>query len=193
MQAILSTVRPTIVMLLLFTALFGAAYPALSTILLQALFPHQAEGSFIRDKDGHVLGSELIGQNFSKPEYFWGRLSTTAPAYNAAVSSGSNYGSANPALLDAVKARIAALKEADPENTKPIPVDLVTASGSGLDPDISPAAAEYQAPRVAKARGTSVEEIRSLIQRFTEERQFGMLGEARVNVLKLNLALDEKI
>ena len=189
-----NTLRPTILFLLLFTFLFGVVYPALSTLLIRHLFPAQADGSLIIGKDGKPLGSVLIGQNFSKPEYFWGRLSATGPVpYNAAASTGSNLGSNNPALKDAVKGRVDALKAADPTNTRPIPVDLVTASGSGLDPHISPAAAEYQVARVARARGKTVAEVRQFVARFTEGRQFDLLGEPRVNVLKLNLALDGKI
>lgn len=194
MNMILSSIRPTIAMLLLFTVLFGFAYPGVSTLAVQALFPEQAQASLIKGKNGEVLGSELIGQPFSEPKYFWARLSATAPvAYNAAASTGSNLGSANPAMLDAVKARIDALKAVDASNTKPIPVDLVTASGSGLDPEISLAAAEYQIARVAKERGTDENKIQEILQRFTSKRQLGMLGEPRVNVLKLNLALDGKI
>jgi len=162
----------------------------------QAVFPQQANGSLITH-NGQAIGSELIGQQFDDPKYFWGRLSATSPypynAFNAETqtgSSGSNYGPLNPALTDAVKARIEALKAADPGNTAPIPVDLVTASGSGLDPDISPAAALYQVPRVARARGLSEEAIRQLMAQHTEGRQLGILGEPRVNVLELNLALD---
>ena len=143
-------------------------------------------------KDGNSIGSELIGQPFSDPRYFWGRLSATAPfPYNAAASSGSNYGPLNPALTEAIQARIDALKAVDPDNNQPIPVDLVTSSASGLDPDISVAAALYQVPRVARYRGLSEEQVPCLVDRFTEGRQFGILGEPRVNVLKLNLALDE--
>lgn len=189
-----NTLRPTIFFLLLFTLLFGVVYPAISTVLIRALFPAQAEGSLTIGKDGKPLGSALIGQNFSKPEYFWSRLSATGPMpYNAAASTGSNYGSNNPALVDAAKARVSALKTADPSNIQQIPVDLATASASGLDPNISPAAAEYQITRVAKARGKNPAEIRKLVGRFTEGRQFGIFGEPRVNVLKLNLALDGKI
>ena len=160
-------------------------------------FPHQANGSLIL-KDGKAVGSELIGQSFDDPKYFWGRLSATGTfpynafnAENLTASSGSNYGPLNPALLEAVKARIAALKAADPGNTAPIPVDLVTASGSGLDPNISVAAALYQVPRVARARGLSEEAVRALVNQYTVGRQFGILGEPRVNVLELNLALDQ--
>jgi len=187
--------RPTIAFVLLWTVIFGAGYPLLSTAMLQGLFHKQAEGSLIMAKDGKtILGSELIGQPFSKPEYFWSRLSATSPfAYNAANSSGSNFGSANPDLLKAVQGRIDDLKKADPDNTKPIPVDLVTASGSGLDPHISPAAAEYQIGRVARARGLPESRLRSLVEQFTEGRGLGVLGEPGVNVLKLNLALDGKL
>lgn len=184
-----SHIRPTVTMLMLFTVLFGGIYPLVSTVLVHGIFPNQTEGSFIKGKDGEILGSELIGQNFTEPKYFWGRLS--ASNYNAAASSGSNLGVANPVLLDNVTARIAALKTADADNNKPIPVDLVTASASGLDPHISIAAAEYQVNRVAKARGVSDDIIREIVQKFTIKRQFGLLGEPRVNVLQLNLALDE--
>jgi len=160
------------------------------------VFPGQANGSLIL-KDGKAVGSELIGQSFDDPKYFWGRLSATGTfpynAFNAdnlTASSGSNYGPLNPALMDAVQARIDALKAADPENTAPIPVDLVTASGSGLDPHISVAAALYQVARVARERGLSEDTVRALVEQYTEGRQFGFLGEPRVNVLKLNLALD---
>ncbi len=194
MKTMFETLRPTVASLALFTVLCGVAYPVLSTAALQTLFASQAQGSLIIGKDGKALGSELIGQNFSDPKYFWGRLSATSPyAYNAINSGGSNFGSNNPALMDAVKARVEALKAADPTNTKLIPVDLVTSSGSGLDPHISPAAAEYQLARVAKARGLSEENIKKLVEKYTEGRQLGVLGEPTVNVLKLNLALDGKI
>jgi len=194
MKTMIETLRPTVASLMLFTLLCGVAYPLFSTTVLQTLFAAQAQGSLIAGKDGKPLGSELIGQNFSDPKYFWGRLSATSPyAYNAAASGGSNFGSNNPALLDALKARVAALKAADPANNKPIPVDLVTASGSGVDPHISPAAANFQLARVAKARGISEPAVRQLMEKYTEGRQFGMLGEPTVNVLKLNLALDGKI
>jgi len=187
--------RPTIAFVLLWTVIFGFAYPLLGTAMVQSLFPHQAQGSLIMSKDGKtLLGSELIGQPFSKPEYFWSRLSATSPfAYNAASSGGSNFGSNNPDLLKAVQGRIDDLKKADPDNNKPIPVDLVTASGSGLDPHITPAAAEYQIARVAKARNLPETKIRELVAQYTEGRGFGVLGEAGVNVLKLNLALDGKL
>lgn len=182
--------RPAIVSLLLFTLLTGLVYPLLVTGIAQLIFPSAANGSLIVGKNGQLLGSALIGQPFSAPQYFWGRLSATAPSpYNAAASSGSNYGPLNPALLDAVRARIAALKAVDPANTAPIPVDLVTASGSGLDPHISPAAAAYQVGRVARARGLSEAVVGQLVARHTEGRTFGLLGEPRVNILQLNLAL----
>ncbi len=191
MTVVTSNIRPTLTMLVMLTALFGFAYPGVSTLLVQGIFPDQAEGSLIKGKNGEVLGSKLIGQQFSEPKYFWGRLS--AANYNAAASTGSNLGSANPALLDAVKARLEALKAADPSNTQPVPVDLVTASGSGLDPEISIAAAQYQISRVARARGMDENKIREVVQRFTYPRQLGILGEPRVNVLQLNLALDGRI
>jgi len=185
-----SIVRPAVVLLALLTVLTGLLYPLTVTGLAQVFFPAQANGSLIRS-NGQVVGSALIGQPFDDPRYFWGRPSATSPfPYNAAASSGSNLGPSNPALADAVKARIAALRAADPGNTQPIPVDLVTASASGLDPDISVAAALYQVPRVARARGMSVAAVSQLVTRYTEGRQLGFLGEPRVNVLKLNLALD---
>jgi potassium-transporting ATPase KdpC subunit len=182
--------RPAIVSLALLTILTGVVYPAAVTVVAQVLFPSQANGSLIM-KDGKPVGSALIGQPFDHPKYFWSRLSATSPvAYNGAASSGSNLGPLNDALIDAVKGRIDALKAADPDNTLPIPVDLVTASGSGLDPHISPAAARYQLARVAKARGVPEETVRALITRHTAGRQWGILGEPVVDVLELNLALD---
>jgi K+-transporting ATPase ATPase C chain len=176
--------------ILIFTLMTGVIYPLVVTGVAQLVFPHQANGSLIT-ANGQTVGSALIGQQFDDSKYFWGRLSATGPfPYNAAASSGSNLGPSNPALLDAVKARIAALKAADPTNTQPIPVDLVTASASGLDPDISVAAAFYQIPRVARVRGMSETAVRALVDQFTQGRQFGFLGEPRVNVLELNLALD---
>ncbi len=188
--------RPAITIFVLLTILTGVIYPLVVTGVAQVVFPHQANGSLIMI-DGKTYGSELIGQQFDGPEYFWGRLSATGTfaynAYNAenlTASSGSNYGPLNPALMDMVQARADALKAADPENTLPIPVDLVTASASGLDPHISVAAALYQVHRVATARGLSEAEVISLMEKYTEGRQFGFLGEPRVNVLLLNLALD---
>ncbi len=185
----LKELKPAFVMLLGLTALTGVAYPLLVTGIAQGVFPDAANGSLI-EQNGKVVGSALIGQPFSDPKYFWGRPSATGPVpYNAAASSGSNQGPLNPALEDAVKARIAALKAADPGQTAPIPVDLVTASASGLDPHISPAAAAWQAPRIARMRGLSIDSVRGLVEKHTEGRQFGVLGETRVNVLQLNLAL----
>jgi K+-transporting ATPase KdpC subunit len=183
--------RHAVVSLILLTVLTSAIYPLVVTGLAQALFHHQANGSLI-EEDGEIVGSELIGQPFSDPRYFWGRLSATAAVpYDAADSSGSNYGPSNPALQQAIQARIDALKAVDPDNDQPIPVDLVTYSASGLDPHISIAAALYQVPRVARYRGLSNDHVYALVDRFTEGRQFGILGEPRVNVLKLNMALDE--
>ena len=184
-------IRPALTAILIFTLMTGVIYPLAVTGVAQLVFPHQANGSLIV-RNSQTVGSDLIGQQFDNPKYFWGRLSATGPfPYNAAASSGSNLGPSNPALLDAVKTRIAALKTADPTNTQPIPVDLVTASGSGLDPDISVAAALYQVPRVARARGMNEAAVITLVNQHTEGRQFGFLGEPRVNILKLNLALDE--
>ncbi len=185
-----SAIRPALVLLGLFTLLTGLAYPALVTGVAQALFPKQANGSLIQ-KDGVVLGSSLIAQPFTDPGYFWSRPSGTGPfPNNAKASSGTNQGPTSPALADAVKGRIEALRAADPDNTAPIPVDLVTASGSGLDPHISPAAARYQARRVARARGMDASAVEQLVDKHTKGRLLGVLGEPTVNVLELNLALD---
>jgi K+-transporting ATPase ATPase C chain len=182
--------RPAITLFVLLSVATGVVYPLLVTGVAKVVFPDQAAGSLII-KDGKPVGSKLIGQNFTDPKYFWGRPSATGPmAYNASASSGSNQGPLNPALVDAVKGRIAALKAADPANTAPIPADLVTASGSGLDPQISPAAARWQAPRIARIRSLDEAEVSKLIDAHTEGRQLGLLGEPRVNVLSLNLALD---
>ena len=186
----LKEIRPAVVSFLVLTLITGVAYPFVVTGIAQGLMPEQANGSLIV-KDGKPVGSTLIGQSFSDSKYFWGRPSATGPMpNNAAASSGSNQGPTNPALIDAVKGRIKALKDADPANNAPIPVDLVTASASGLDPHISPAAAEYQIQRVARVRGLPLKEVRRLVREHTEDRQFGILGEPRVNVLRLNLALD---
>jgi K+-transporting ATPase KdpC subunit len=183
--------RIALIFLGVFTVITGVIYPLFITGVAQAFFHRQANGSLI-EENGTSVGSELIGQPFSDPQYFWGRLSATASfPYNAAASSGSNYGPSNPALREAVQARIDALKAVDPDNNQPIPVDLVTFSASGLDPHISVAAANYQVPRVARYRGLSEEQVYALVNQFTEGRQFGILGEPRVNVLQLNLALDQ--
>jgi len=184
--------RPALILLALLTVLTGVVYPAVVTAIAQLVFPHQANGSLIV-KDGTVVGSGLIGQPFDDPKYFWGRPSATSPfPYNAAASSGSNLSPTNPALVKSVQNRVEALRAADPENNAPVPVDLVTASGSGLDPHISPAAALYQVNRVAKARKLEPAAVRELVDLNTEGRQLGFLGEPRVNVLALNLALDRK-
>jgi K+-transporting ATPase ATPase C chain len=183
-------VRPAVLSLLLLTVLTGLLYPLAVTGIAQVLFPAQANGSLIVH-NGAAVGSALIGQPFDDPKYFWGRPSATSPyAYNAASSSGSNLGPTNEAFKKGVADRIAGLKAADPENQAPVPVDLVTASGSGLDPHISPAAAEYQVRRVARARGVNEDVVRRLVAEHAEGRQWGVFGEPRVNVLELNLALD---
>ena len=183
--------RPALVLFFVLTLITGVAYPLLVTGVAQTLFPSQAGGSIILS-DGKAVGSELIGQNFTDPKHFWGRPSATGPMpYNASASSGSNVGPLNPALTDAVKSRIEALRAADPGNTQRVPVDLITASASGLDPHISPAAATYQVSRVAKVRGLSADKLQALVDAQTEMPLFGFLGEPRVNVLKLNLALDK--
>jgi len=188
---LLAQIRPAIVSLIFFTVLTGVLYPLLVTGIAQTVFHKQAEGSLITSSDGKILGSSLIGQNFDDPKYFWSRISATSPVYNASSSSGSNLGPTNPALLDEVKGRITALKAADPNNTDPIPVDLVTSSGSGLDPHISLAAAHYQLARVARMRGLSTDAVQHIIDQNTQGRFLGLLGEPVVNVLELNLALDQ--
>ena len=183
-------VRPALVVFGALTVITGVAYPLVVTGAAQALFPKEAAGSLIL-RDGKPVGSSLIGQNFSDPKNFWGRPSATGPMpYNASASSGSNQGPLNPALTDAVKARVAALRAADPSNAAPVPVDLVTASSSGLDPHISPAAARYQAARVARIRGVAEEKVLGLIAAKTETPLLGLIGEPRTNVLELNLALE---
>lgn len=182
--------RPALTTLLLFTVVTGIAYPLAVTGIAQLVFPSQANGSLLV-RDGRVVGSALIGQPFDAPKYFWGRPSATSPfAYNAGASSGSNLSPTNSALVAAVQSRVEALHAVDPGNTAPVPVDLVTASGSGLDPHISPAAALYQVPRVARERKLSEDAVRAIVEQHTEGRFLGLLGEPRVNVLALNLALD---
>ncbi|MFC0710953.1 potassium-transporting ATPase subunit KdpC [Azorhizophilus paspali] len=184
-------VRPAVSLFLMLSAVTGLAYPLAVTGIARTVFPEQAAGSLIIE-DGRAVGSELIGQHFDSPRYFWGRPSATASRpYNAVASSGSNQGPLNPALVEAVGARIEALRVADPGNTRPVPVDLVTASASGLDPHISPAAALWQVSRVARARSLPEEQVGSLVESHTEGRQWWLLGEPRVNVLKLNRALDD--
>jgi K+-transporting ATPase ATPase C chain len=186
----LSQLRPALMVLLLLTLVTGVAYPLLVTGIAQVVFPSQAQGSLIL-KNGKIVASRLIGQPFDDPKYFWSRPSATSPfADNAGASSGSNLSPTNPALVTAVQGRVDALRAADPANTAPVPVDLVTASGSGLDPHISPAAALYQVSRVARVRKLDPEAVRQLVERHIEGRSLGFLGEPRVNVLALNMALD---
>jgi len=186
----LRTFRDSLLVLIALTVITGVVYPLLVTAIAQVAFRDAANGSII-ERDGKAVGSSLIGQPFSDPKYFWSRPSATSPMpYNAGASSGSNQGPLNPALADAVKSRIEALRTADPDNKAPVPVDLITASGSGLDPHISIAAADYQVSRVAKARAVAPERVRSLVAEHTNGRQLGFLGEPVVNVLELNLALD---
>ena len=187
---LLAQIRPAIFSFILFTLLTGLIYPLIVTGIAQMVFHKQAEGSLITSSDGKILGSSLIGQNFDDPKYFWGRISATSPAYNASSSTGSNLGPTNSALLDEVKGRITALKAADLNNNDPIPVDLVTSSGSGLDPHISLAAAQYQLVRVARVRGLTEGAIQQIINQNTQGRFLGLLGEPVVNVLQVNLALD---
>lgn len=189
-KLILRSLRPALVLFAVLTIITGLVYPFVTTAVGQWWMPYQANGSLI-EKEGKIVGSILIGQRFTDAKYFWSRPSATGPySNNAAASSGSNQGPLNPALAEAITSRIAALKSLDPDNDMPVPVDLVTASASGLDPHISPAAAQYQLARVARARGLSQESVSQMINQHTESRQFGVLGEPRVNVLKLNLALD---
>lgn len=189
-MSVTAQLRPALMTLLLLTIITGLLYPLALTGVAQALFPRQANGSLIV-QNGQVLGSSLIGQPFDDLKYFWSRPSATSPfPYNAAASGGSNLGPTNPALIKAVQDRVATLTAADPDNPLPIPVDLITASGSGLDPHLSPAAADYQVRRVARARGMDEDVVRRLVAEHTEGRQWGVLGEPRVNVLLVNLALD---
>lgn len=209
-DGLLKQIRPALVLLLLFSVVTGLLYPAVLTGIARVIFPRQANGSLIRDANGQLLGSSLIGQNFTQPQYLWGRLSATSTfpynAFNAdnlTASSGSNYGPSNPALVNPaattpeefgiVQQRIQALRTADPGNAAPIPVDLVTASASGLDPHISPAAAVYQIARIARARNLGEDQVRAVVARYTEGRTFGIFGEPRVNVLLVNLTLDGKL
>ena len=203
MKDLIAALRPAVVSLLVFTGLLGIAYPLLVGGISAVGFPDQARGSLVRDTSGKVLGSELVGQPFDHPAYFWSRPSAVA-AGNAMTSSGTNAGPSgfvdqvgrlgpNPALVDAIRGRIQALRDADPGNTARVPVDLVTASASGLDPHITPAAAYYQLGRVARARGVPEAQLRELVEQHVEERTLGVLGERRVNVLRLNLALDARI
>ncbi len=186
---IVSTLRPAVVVFTALTLVTGVIYPAAVTGIAKVAFPHQAAGSLI-ERDGKVVGSSLIGQNFSDQKNFWGRLSATSPmSYNAASSGGSNLGPTNPALIEAVKARVDAYRAADPGNTAPIPVDLVTASASGLDPQISYAGAMYQAARIARLRGVSIEQVKALVDKHTQHHFLNFIGEKRVNVLELNLEL----
>ena len=183
-------IRPVLMIFIVLTVITGVIYPLVVTGIAQVFLHKQANGSLIYSNDGKIVGSTLIGQNFDDPRYFWGRLSATTPAYNASSSSGSNLGPSNPALIDAVKARIAALQTADPDNKKLIPVDLVTASGSGLDPQVSLASMNYQLSRVARVRNLSETSIKQIIEQNTSGRSLGLLGEPAVNILKVNLALD---
>lgn len=183
--------RAAVVLFLILTVITGVVYPVVVTVVAQTVFPYRANGSVI-ERDGMPVGSELIGQSFSDPKYFWGRPSATSPQpYNAASSTGSNLGPTNPVLLQSIEERITAMRTAHLDQKGPVPADLVTASASGLDPQISPAAAEYQVSRVAKARGLSEETVRALVKKHTEGRTFGLLGEPRVSVLQLNLSLTD--
>jgi len=183
--------RSSVVLLLAFTLLLGGAYPAAVTLAAHLLFPREAAGSVLRDARGEIAGSALVGQPFADPGFFWGRPSATAPVpYEGRASGGSNQGPASPALADAIRARVAALRASDPGNVAPVPVDLATASGSGLDPHVSPAAALWQVPRVARARGLPDGPVRALVEAHVEQPFLGLFGAPRVNVLALNVALD---
>src|SRR5688572_2860198 len=190
-QDVLRQIRPALVVFVLLSIITGIAYPLAVTGISMVVFPSAAEGSLIRDEDGKVIASRVIGQSFDDEKYFWSRPSATLPPYQAAASSGSNLGPINPVLLDAVKERVKTLQATAEDSSAPVPVDLVTASASGLDPHISPAAAYYQVKRVAAARGIPADELKQLVSRHIEPRTLGILGEPRVNVLQLNLALDE--
>lgn len=191
-QGFFSIVRAAVALLLLFTVLLGGIYPLTVWGIANIAFAVKAEGSLLRDTvSGHVLGSSLLGQHFSSPKYFWGRLSATEPPYNAAASGGSNFSTTNPKFYESLNRRVAALRKYDPNNKNLIPADLVTASASGLDPHISVAAAEYQIRRIAKARGRKESDLQELVRALTEDQDFGLLGEQRVNVLRLNMALDK--
>lgn len=189
MQQILTSLRAAFTLVALFTFLLGGVYPIAVTTLAQAVFNHKANGSLI-ERDGKIIGSELLGQQFTRDDYFWGRLSATTPPYNAAASSGSNLSPANPKVMEGANARLAALQKADPSNKVPVPVELITASASGLDPNITVAAAEYQAARVARVRHMKKEDVLALIDEAREPRGLAPRGKAYVNLLKLNLSLD---
>ncbi|TXI04025.1 MAG: potassium-transporting ATPase subunit KdpC [Rhizobium sp.] len=186
---LLKSLQPAIVLFLLLTLITGLAYPLAVTAIAQGVFPHAATGSLVRDHD-RLVGSELVGQAFTEPRYFWGRPSASTPAYNGLGGSGSNVATTNPVLVETTKSRIERLHEVDPANTARIPIDLVTASASGLDPHISPAAANYQASRIARERGLTLDQVHTLIKQHTQLPTFGFLGQPRVNVLKLNISLD---
>lgn len=185
-------IRPALVLFAALTVVTGLAYPLFVTLAAQVVFPHEAHGSLVRDAGGQVVGSELIGQSFDAPQYLWGRPSVTSPSYNGAASTGSNQGPTNPDLLKALGDRVQAIRTAHPDQTGPVPADLVTASASGLDPHISPAAAEYQVERIAKTRGVTPEDVRDIVHSHTRSRTLGVLGEPRMNVLLVNRDLDAK-
>ncbi len=191
MTTLAQSIRPAVSLFVVLTAITGLAYPLAVTGLSQTLMPNQANGSLVHNKDNQLIGSDLIGQSFTNPAYLWGRPSATTPTpYNGQSSGGSNLGPLNPDLAKAVQGRIEALHKADPINTAPVPIDLVTTSASGLDPNITPAAAKYQVGRIAAVRGLTVAQVQALIDQATSERQLGLFGERRVNVLQVNMALD---
>lgn len=190
-HSLAQSIRPAVSLFVVLTVMTGLAYPLAVTGLSQALMPNQANGSLVHDQHGQAIGSELIGQSFTNPAYLWGRPSATTPTpYNGQSSGGSNLGPLNPDLAKAVQGRINALHKADPTNTAPVPIDLVTTSASGLDPNITPAAAKYQVGRIAAARGFAASQVQAVIDQATSERQLGLFGERRVNVLQVNMALD---